>query len=70
MKDNINKSLLMRKWPVSVIPNPININIWSPINREIARDNLSLPKNLDLILFGSASGSKASIRGFDLYKKL
>lgn len=69
MKDNINKSLLMRKWPVSVIPNPININIWSPINREIARDNLSLPKNLDLILFGSASGSKSFHKGFDLLQE-
>ena len=26
MKENVNRSMLMRKWPVSVIPNPININ--------------------------------------------
>ena len=66
MKENVNRSMLMRKWPVSVIPNPININKWSPINRDIARETLSLPKNLDLILFGSASGIKSYHKGFDL----
>ena len=62
-----NPSAFFRELMVfSVIPNPININKWSPINRDIARETLSLPKNLDLILFGSASGIKSYHKGFDL----
>ncbi len=66
MKENVNKSLLMKEWPVSVIPNPIDLDMWSPIERNVARDSIKLPRNLDLILFGSASGTKSYHKGFDL----
>ncbi len=69
MKQNINESLLMSKWPVSVIPNPININIWNPINKNMAREKFNLPKDLNLILFGSASGTKSFHKGFDLLQE-
>tara|TARA_B110000003_G_scaffold196749_1_gene195401 strand:+ start:805 stop:2049 length:1245 start_codon:yes stop_codon:yes gene_type:complete len=66
MKESVNKSLLMKEWPVSVIPNPINIDVWNPVDKKIARDLINLPKDLDLILFGAASGTKSYIKGFDL----
>ena len=69
MKENVNKSLLMREWPVSVIPNPINLNIWSPIDKNVARDSINLPRDFDLILFGSASGTKSYHKGFDLLQE-
>ena len=68
MMNNVKKSYLMKNWPVTVIPNPININIWKPVEKKIARDFFNLPRNFKLILFGSPSGTKDYNKGFDLLK--
>ena len=64
----VRESYLMNDWPVTVIPNCLDINRWQPIDQDLARDLLGLPKNVPFILFGAyGSGANASFhKGFDL----
>ena len=39
---------------ISSIPNPIDTNFYRPLNRNECRDDLGLPRNKKLILFGAA----------------
>jgi glycosyltransferase involved in cell wall biosynthesis len=66
MKQSVRKSFLMKKWPIVCIHNAIDLNIWSPINKKSSRNFFNLPNDLDLILFGSASGTKDYHKGYDL----
>lgn len=66
MEQSIRKSFLMNKWPVHLIPNTLNLKAWKPIEKKIARQQLALPQELNLILFGSASGTREYHKGFDL----
>ena len=47
------------------IPIPLNINIWKPIDKKIARNSFNLPKNSHIILFAVA-GTAYYNKGFDL----
>lgn len=62
----VRDSTLMKNWPVTVIPNPIDTNQWKPIKKETARKILKLPQNTPLILFGAVEGVKDPRKGFDL----
>ena len=64
----VRESALMGNWPVSVIPNCLDIQTWQPVDRSLARDLLGLPQSVPLILFG-ANGHGANAahhKGFDL----
>lgn len=65
----VQKSALMRNWPVSVIPNCIDVKQWKPIEKDLARSLLGLPINLPLILFGSNGAIADHHKGFDLLIK-
>ena len=62
----VSESALMSSWPVSVIPNPIDINFWKPLDKISVRDQFNLPRNVPLLLFGAIGGSKDPRKGFDL----
>ena len=62
----VNGSKLMQNWPVSVIPNPINVDSWKPVDKKISREQLNLPSKKTLILFGAIGGIKSPYKGFDL----
>lgn len=63
----VKKSFLMKEWPVTVIPNPIDTDSWKPIPKKLARDLLGLPdESVPLILFGAAGGGGDPRKGFDL----
>ena len=69
MEQNVKKSYLMKNWPVCSISNAIDINKWKPIDKNLSRKKLKLPRDLSLILFGSTSGTKDYHKGFDLLEK-
>ncbi len=62
----VRESALMRDWPISVIPNCIDTNRWQPIDKNIARNLLNLPRGVPLLLFGAMGGSNDLRKGFDL----
>jgi glycosyltransferase involved in cell wall biosynthesis len=62
----VKKSALMRDWPVTVIPNPLDLRVWRPADKKLARDLLGLPLDLPLVTFGALGGGTNPIKGFDL----
>ena len=60
------ESKLMSNYTVSVIANPINTDVFKPIDKKKAREKLNLPKDIHLILFSAISGGKDPRKGFDL----
>ena len=59
-------SSLMINWPVEVIPNPLDTRRWRPLEKELAREFLNLPKNALLLLFGAIGGTADELKGFKL----
>lgn len=66
LADCARESQLMQDWPVSVVPNVINTDVWRPVDQRMARDLLGLPQDVPLLLFGAMGGSRDPRKGFDL----
>lgn len=62
----VMRSALMHDWPVSVIPNPIDVSGWSPVGKHHARRVLGLPQNKHMLLFGAMGGTNDPRKGADL----
>jgi glycosyltransferase involved in cell wall biosynthesis len=60
------RSVLMRDWPITVIPNPLNIQTFRPRPREFCRELFDLPQNVRLIAFGALNVRADHRKGFDL----
>jgi glycosyltransferase involved in cell wall biosynthesis len=62
----VKESALAADWPVISIPNPINTDIWKPIDRILARNLMGLPQDVKLIAFGAMGGGQVYHKGYDL----
>ncbi len=69
MMDNVKESKLMKNWPIKEIFNPIDLSIWKPRDKEIARDRFNLPHDVPLIMFGAFAGVSEYHKGYDLLEK-
>ena len=70
MAQCVKKSKLMGSWPVSVIPNPIDIDKWAPIEKEVARLILGIKTNGSIkVVFGAMGDVFSYHKGFDLLIK-
>jgi glycosyltransferase involved in cell wall biosynthesis len=56
----------MGAWPITVIPYPIDLNVWAPWDQAQARALLGLPPERPLVLFGAIGGSADPRKGADL----
>ena len=65
----VKTSELMRKWPVSVIPNTLDVEKWRPSDKLFARQLMHLPSDVPLLLFGAIEGGGDPNKGFDLLLK-
>ncbi len=61
----VRTSAIMKNWPVSVIPNPINSTFWRPMDQKIARQIFDLPLDTPILLFGAIRGHDPR-KGIDL----
>lgn len=66
LADCARPSALMGSWPVSVIPYPIDLATWAPLEQQQARALLQLPPDRPLVLFGAMCGTADSRKGADL----
>jgi glycosyltransferase involved in cell wall biosynthesis len=66
MADCARRSALMGDWPITVIPYPIDLNVWAPFSQAQARGLLGLPPDRPLVLFGALGGTADSRKGADL----
>lgn len=62
----VKGSALMRDWPVTVIPNPLDTSQYQPWPKKQARELLGLPLDAPLVLFGALGGGKDPRKGWDL----
>lgn len=68
MADCARNSVIMRNWPISVVPNPVDTEVWRPTDKNLARALLGLPADVPLLLFGAVGGTREPNKGFDLLK--
>ena len=66
LADCARRSTLMGDWPISVIPNPIDLNVWAPCDQAQARALLGLQADRPLVVFGAMGGSADPRKGADL----
>lgn len=64
LADCARGSALMQDWPVHVIPNAIDTDVWHPIPRDQARARLGLPLDEPIIGFGAMGGDSDPRKGF------
>jgi glycosyltransferase involved in cell wall biosynthesis len=64
LRDCCKASKLLKNNSIHVIPNAINPDIYRPIEKEIAKDLLGLPKNKKIILFGASDATSDLNKGF------
>lgn len=61
-----NEGTLFAKQPVSVIANPIDIDVYAPGDRRAARRRFGLPEDVPLIAFGGTRAVQNPVKGFAL----
>ena len=66
LADCARRSTLMGDWPITVIPCPIDLNVWAPCDQAQARTLLGLPDDRPLVLFDAIGGSADPRKGADL----
>lgn len=66
LADCAENSDLMHDWPITVVPNPLNTEIFRPLPKQVAREILGLPMDGNLILFGAIGGGSDPRKGWDL----
>lgn len=64
LADEASSSALFATNKVVNLPNPIDVNIFSPFNRLKARELLNLPEDRKLILFGAMGAASDPRKGF------
>jgi glycosyltransferase involved in cell wall biosynthesis len=64
----VEQSTLMQDWPVTVIPNPIDTEVWRPVDKLRARQLLKLPPDAPILLFGALGGDEDPRKGYDLLR--
>ncbi len=66
LADCVRHSALMRDWPVAVIPNVLDTEVFKPLDRRHCRHALNLPADKKIVLFGAFGGAASPIKGYDL----
>ena len=66
MKKQVSASALMHNWPITVIPNALDMERFRPYDRNFARDILKLPQDKKILAFGATAGINDHRKGGDL----
>lgn len=66
LADCVKNSSLMKDWPVRVIPNVLQTDVFKPLDREHSRYALNLPLDKKIVLFGALGGTREANKGYDL----
>ena len=60
------RSALMNDWPISVIPNPLDLQAYAPLEKTVGRELHRLPQEPPLVLFGALGATTDFRKGADL----
>lgn len=58
----------MQDWPVHTIANPLDLNVFRPWPKALAREMLRLPSKTPLLGFGAMGGTRDPRKGWDLLR--
>ena len=61
------ESPLTRTWPISVIPNPVDVETYQPGSQRAARDQLGIPADAKVIVAFFPKDLQDPRKGFDLF---
>lgn len=67
LANQAKESELMGDWPISVIPNAVDLDRYRPMDMEICRGILGLPKGPPLVLFAGMGGARSPAKGWHLF---
>ena len=65
MAEEVRQSALLGRFPVTVIPHGLDVEVFAPRNRTYARDTLGVPQNAKVLLFAAHTVSERR-KGFSL----
>lgn len=66
LRDCVAGSALMADWPVTVIPNPLDLEVFRPHSRHAARSILGISESALFVVFGADGGTRTPIKGWNL----
>ena len=66
LADCVRHSALIQEWPVAVIPNVLDTEMFKPLERLYCRHVLNLPGDKKIVLFGALGGAQSRNKGYDL----
>ncbi len=66
LADCVRQSFLLKDWPVAVIPNVLQTDVFKPLDREHSRHALNLPLDRHIVLFGALGGTRDPNKGYSL----
>ena len=66
LADCVRQSVLMNDWPVAVIPNVLQTDVFKPLDRAHSRHALNLPLDRQIVLFGALGGTRDPRKGYSL----
>lgn len=64
MDDNVSQSMLFRGINHYVIPNPIDVSIFAPMDKAAVRGKLGINKEATVLMFGAVNASTTPYKGF------
>jgi glycosyltransferase involved in cell wall biosynthesis len=65
LADEVKRSALLKDFPVRIIPNGLNINLFKPYVKQEVRCDLQMKQNSRYILFGAVDPTTNKLKGFD-----
>ncbi|MCD4680448.1 MAG: glycosyltransferase family 4 protein [Bacteroidales bacterium] len=66
LADEVRSSSLLSKFPVEIIPNCIDNEFYYPVDKQIAKNNMSLDPGKKTVVFGGINSTKDKNKGFEL----
>jgi glycosyltransferase involved in cell wall biosynthesis len=66
MADKVRQSPLLRKFPLTIVPNGVDTDVFAPRDPRLARDVLAIPQDRRVVLFAAAEGAANGRKGFAL----
>lgn len=64
MAEQARQSALLSAFPVVSLPNPIDADVYAPMDQTTARNLLNLPRHKKLVLFGAMGATSDPRKGF------